>query len=365
MDVRLVVLAGTRPEALKLAPLASTLRSPVAWWWTGQQAAIPLSAAGLPWQRLAAPAHPLRRRQLHDSLRESVAGMLARVQPRAVLVQGDTASAYAGARAACDAGIDVIHLEAGLRSGDLRSPFPEEAYRRVITRIAALHLAPTRLAAAQLRAEGVPEARIMRVGSTAIDGLRDQAKAPASTRHDLLVDIHRRENGGRALGRLAEALGTLASSGLRVSLVTHPNRHWARRWDHALGTRVALRRLPPMERDDWLAEARVARCVLSDSGGAAEELPYLGVPLLVYRRHHERPEAIASGHAQHLCPQAPGALAVRIRALLDTRQWPPAWPFTDDSPYGDGRAGLRAAAAIDAWLAAPAHAPHRDCGVPT
>jgi UDP-N-acetylglucosamine 2-epimerase (non-hydrolysing) len=346
----LLIVAGTRPEALKLLPLAESLALPTRWCWTGQQTSPPPECRQLPWHELPPPAHPLRRRQLEQTLIEHLLATMQLRRPRAVLVQGDTVSAYAGARAAQQLGLPLIHLEAGLRSGDLRSPFPEEAYRRLISRLASWHLAPSARAAEQLRCEGVASAQIRIVGSTAVDGLRAQRLPPGGHSYHLLVDVHRRENAGRVLDRLALGLRALARSGWRIGLSAHPNRSWEQRWSQALGPNHGLQRLPPQNRGQWLALAQAARGVLSDSGGAAEELPYLGVPLLLFRRHGERTEALESGHARWLDPRAAGDLDGVIERALEQQRWPAAWPLSVDSPYGDGRAGARAASAIHAWL---------------
>jgi len=279
-----------------------------------------------------------------------IGSYLRQSRPAAVVVQGDTASAYAGALAAQEFAIPVVHLEAGLRTHDLRSPFPEEAYRRNITRIAALHLAPSALAVQQLLHEGIRLDRIAKIGSTAIDGLRRANPATANRVCDLLVDIHRRENSGRALRRLVDALNKLALSGWRICIAEQPNENWNERWSEALGETCCLTRLPQLDREGWLAQSSASRCVLSDSGAAAEELPYLGVPLLIYRRCCERPEAILSGHARLLSPQAAGLLDDEIENCLRNEDWPPPWPFLPTSPYGDGLAGMRAASVIAGWL---------------
>jgi UDP-N-acetylglucosamine 2-epimerase (non-hydrolysing) len=343
----LLLIAGTRPEAHKLAPLARALAWPHRCCWTGQHPEIPAETVDLDWLQLPSLPHPLPRRQLERALLHSILGLLSRQPAAAVVVQGDTASTHAGAIAARQTGVPLIHLEAGLRSSDLRSPFPEEIYRRRIARIADLHLAPSERAVDQLRAESIPPGRIRLVGSTAVDGVRAlPALQPASARFDLLVDIHRRENAGHALKRLAHALCALAESGWRIGLLAHPNGSWCRRWHEVLGPCDGIQRLPLLSRTEWLALARQARAVLSDSGGAAEELPYLGVPLLVYRHSCERIEAIEDGHAVRIDPHQPLALAARICRAIDRQRWPAAWPFSAASPYGDGRAGRRAALAI-------------------
>jgi UDP-N-acetylglucosamine 2-epimerase (non-hydrolysing) len=252
--------------------------------------------------------------------------------------------------AALDLSIPVIHLEAGLRSYNLRSPFPEEAYRRGITRMAALHLAPSALAVRNLVSEGIRPCRIAQVGSTAIDGLRRVTPVGEPVNCDLLVDIHRRENSNRALRRLAATLKSLAFSGRRICIAEQPNGNWSKRWSQALGADHGLSRLPLLDREGWLVQSKASHCVLSDSGAAAEELPYLGVPLLVYRRCSERPEAINSGHACLLSPWAARPLGAAIERALRKNDWPAPWPLSSDSPYGDGHAGTRAAAAIAAWL---------------
>lgn len=345
----MLLIAGTRPEALKLLPVAAAWPGHLRCCWTGQQQYLPEEAAALPWQRLPALAHPLRRRDLEHSLATALIAFMRRQRPAAVLVQGDTASAFAGAKAANALGLAVIHLEAGLRSGSLRSPFPEEAYRRAIARLADLHLAPSRRAAAQLALEGIAAEAIAVVGSTAVDGLPAPSPRPLLRSGELLVDVHRRENAGRSLDQLASALRALARRGWSVALAAHPNQYWECRWTQALGEQHGVQRLQPMDRKAWLARAGAARAVLSDSGGASEELPYLGVPLLLYRRHSERTEALESGHARWLPPQARGDLDLRIERAVTAEHWPEAWTRAPDSPYGDGLAGVRAAAAIAQW----------------
>jgi UDP-N-acetylglucosamine 2-epimerase (non-hydrolysing) len=292
----------------------------------------------------------MKRADLVAALQVEVGEHLRRSRPAAVVVQGDTASAYAGAMAARGLDIPIVHLEAGLRSENLRSPFPEEAYRRRITRIASLHLAPSALAVEHLVRENIHLGRIVQVGSTAIDGLRTLSSAPVPRSCDLLVDVHRRENAGRVLRHLAGVLKSLALSGWRVCIASQPNDGWNDRWTQVLGDVRDVVRLPLLDRKGWLAQSLASRCVLSDSGAAAEELPYVGVPLLIYRRSCERPEGIHSGHARLLSPSAGCRLDDEIEKALRHENWPAPWPLLPESPYGDGNSGTRAAAAIAAWL---------------
>lgn len=322
--------------------------------WTAQQLQIPDECATWVWQRLSALMHPMSRKQLQTALRQNLLAYCRANRPRAVLVQGDTLSAYAGAYVAAVLDIPLIHLEAGLRSNCLRSPFPEEIYRCRIARLASLHLAPSQLALQTLhdeRARGLVKGQILMVGSTAIDALPAmRALGRPTEAFELVVDVHRRENAGRNLHNLAQALRSFAQSGRRIALLAHPNSQWQSRWQQALGDAHGLHYLPPLSQKQWLAQAMAARLVLSDSGGAAEELPYLGVPLLVFRRATERPEGFASGHCRWLRPAPATDLLASLQAAFADSTWPAAWAFAASSPYGDGQAGPRAATVIASWL---------------
>jgi UDP-N-acetylglucosamine 2-epimerase (non-hydrolysing) len=368
------LIAGTRPEAYKLEPLAAAMGARARRCWTGQHDSIPADLAGVDWVKLPKLAHPLARHALEAGLRQNIVLHLRRC-PGAVVVQGDTASALAGARAARAVDLPLIHLEAGLRSANPRSPWPEELYRRRIARLADFHLVPSRLALSNLLNEGIAPESMAWVGSTAVDGLpacraRDPAAhTPGGSRiecgsrslgtaagrnpgkgYDLLIDVHRRENACRPMQRLAEALRSLAASGWRVGVLSHPNGSWSRSWRAALAGDGAVDHLPLMTRAQWFELASRSRAVLSDSGGAAEELPYLGVPLMVYRRATERPEACATGHAVLLDPTTTDSLEARIRQLLDNTPRLHPWPLCPGSPYGDGHAGQRSARAIRQFL---------------
>jgi UDP-N-acetylglucosamine 2-epimerase (non-hydrolysing) len=345
-------VAGTRPEAHKLAGVARLLAAHVAvrCVWSAQQPTPPPETEDLNWRHLPAPAHPLARRALEASLATQIEREIVRSPHGALLIQGDTATADATARVAGAHEMPLIHLEAGLRSANLRAPFPEEAYRRRIASHALLNLAPHRRAQLALQDQGVAAARCLVIGSTAIDGLA-ALRVARTAQFDVICDVHRRENAGRALQALVDALDRLRRRGARIARLAHPNPRWARAWRHALDGRPDFAPLAPTTRRAWLSLAQSARLVLSDSGGAAEELPYLGVPLLVYRQYCERPEAIEAGLARRVHPRIDHDIFGAIDAALNSAEWPPPWPFAASSPFGDGHASARAAQAIVGRLA--------------
>ena len=355
---RFLAIAGTRAEYLKLLPVLRGLGPDATLLWSHQQD-LPYSAVDgdISMLRLPEVPHPLKRKSLLSELTYNIGEHLTLQRPRLIIVQGDTATALAGTLAANRLGLPVVHLEAGLRSNNFRSPFPEEAYRCAITRMASLHLAPSALARQRLLNEGLQPDHVEVVGSTAVDLVRsafatlqapkscDSPSDQAAKPPQLLIDIHRRENTLRPLSTLIAAVHWLIDHhqwGIRVVRHINPLRA---RWveDSFAGLRVQW--LTEMSNQVWWQQACQASLVLTDSGAALEELPYLGARLCVYRRSTERPQAFATGHAIHILPtsaEAVGALLVAAYA----RTWPAPWSFSSDSPYGDGQAGMRAAAAV-------------------
>jgi UDP-N-acetylglucosamine 2-epimerase (non-hydrolysing) len=277
-------------------------------------------------------------------------------------VQGDTASAALAAVAAYYAGARVIHLEAGLRSGDLRSPFPEEGNRRLIAPLASLHLAPTASAAAHLRAEGIAPDDIVVTGNTGIDALHRQKTHPQRfddpAMEDLvngwsrivLVTVHRRESWGGPLGRVAAAVAetVTARSDVVAVLPLHPNPRVRDEVRAAVGDtdRVVLcEPLPYAQFGRMLARAH---CVVTDSGGVQEEAPALGIPALVVRDTTERAEGVDAGAAR-LVGTRRERVVTELSALLDDPERHREMSRAQ-SLYGDGRAAPRAADAIERLL---------------
>ena len=356
-DVRLVI--GTRPEAIKLAPLAHALRDrglPPTLILTGQHLTLDPGEFGLELY----PAVPLGCPGEEDPNRHVqavTAAMLPLLSPppELLVVQGDTSSALGAALAASLAGVAVAHVEAGLRTHDPRLPWPEEEYRTSIDARADLLFAPTKTAVANLRAEGVA-GEVRMTGNTGIDALKatEARLAPqalvAERLPRILVTCHRRESWGEGLKSIAAALIEIARDGkATIELVLHPNAHVAAMMRQSLDSIREIALIPPCTQIELIRRMREADLMLSDSGGIQEEAPALGTPLLVLRDKTERPEAIASGNAM-LVGTSRDRIVAAVRRLLEhpyerLAMARPAFPF------GDGRAAPRIAAVIERFLA--------------
>ena len=294
----------------------------------------------------------------HRHVRAVTATLLPtlRFGPDLLVVQGDTSSALGAALAGFTAGVPVAHVEAGLRTHDPQFPWPEEEYRTAIDAQAELLFAPTKTAAANLRAEKVP-GKIHVTGNTGIDAvLTAAATLPAPTKRSgrsILVTCHRRESWGEGLESIAAALRQLASD-VKVDFVLHPNRWVAERMRSLLGPNRSITLLEPCDHQELLQRMRSSDLVLSDSGGMQEEAPALGVPLLVLREKTERPEGVAVGNAILVGTSTDRIVEVTRRLLGDSAAL--AAMSRPSFPYGDGKAGPRIAGIIERWLAAN----HRD-----
>jgi UDP-N-acetylglucosamine 2-epimerase (non-hydrolysing) len=370
-DSLVLVIAGTRPEAIKVAPVIRALRAhrrlQALVVNSGQhRAAVDAAFAefgirsdvDLP----VLPALPnLARSCMH--LRAEIAAVAARHRPRCVAVQGDTLTAYAAARAARESGFAVAHVEAGLRTESASDPFPEEWFRRRIARVADIHFAPTRAAAAHLRAEGVPAAAIHCTGNTGIDSLRwmldrlgrrsDRASAP---RDRVLITLHRRENHDRNADVVCRALTRLAAArpDLRMLFPVHPNPRVSGPIRRRLGSHPSFDLVAPMPYREFIDAAARAALIVSDSGGIQEEAPHLGTPLLVPRCNTERPEGIATGFVRLVAIDEEAIVAAALDALVAPRR--PALPIDETAPFGAGDAASRIVGVLDAVLAERAFA---------
>jgi UDP-N-acetylglucosamine 2-epimerase (non-hydrolysing) len=276
--------------------------------------------------------------------------------PDLLIVQGDTSSALGAAQAGFDRGVPVAHVEAGLRTGDPASPWPEESYRTAIDAQATLLFAPTDGAAANLAIETVPGA-VFVTGNTGIDAFRaaEEMLPPRLLRErhrpQLLVTCHRRESWREGLQAIAEALRSLARTAIAdIRFVLHPNPHVARSMRGLLAGHERIELVDPCGHSAMLALMRDADLILSDSGGMQEEAPGMGVPLLVLRDKTERPEGLASGNAL-LVGTDPKRIFAEVERLLRD---PLALAAMGKRafPFGDGRAAGRIAGLVGEWLEA-------------
>jgi UDP-N-acetylglucosamine 2-epimerase (non-hydrolysing) len=363
--VRILLVLGTRPEAIKLAPVARALEALAP---RSCRVCATAQHRELLDRALAdfalRPDHSLNLMRRDQTLHhvaaktiERLAPILRAERPDFVVVQGDTTSAAAAALAAVYAGIPVAHVEAGLRTGDLRRPFPEEANRRVIDAVSALHFAPTEAARRNLLREGTPAARVFVTGNTVVDALKRILARPAPPevgeclerlgarrgRKLVLVTAHRRESFGRPFTRVLAAVRALAASreDVGIAFVSHPNPNVLGAARRALSGRARIALLAPLGYAAMAHLLKASALVLTDSGGLQEEAASLGVPTLVLREETDRPEAVAAGVAR-LVGTDPARIARAAKALLDA---PARGRRRRAGLYGDGRAGERIA-----WL---------------
>lgn len=365
-EVLLVV--GTRPEAIKLLPVYQALRArgaEVAVMTTGQHREMvdPLmQAIGFaPTLSLSIEEGAPSLSQLSSRLLSAFDEPLRSRRPAWIVVQGDTTSVAMGALAGYYHDIPVAHVEAGLRTGRRREPFPEELNRQIVGRIASLHFAPTESARANLLREDIDDATIHVVGNTVVDALRDirarvlptladdPAVAPIlrSDRPLMLVTAHRRESHGRGLADLAEALARLAreeGDDLQIAFPVHLNPAASRPIRDRLSGVPGVHLLPPLLYPQFLRLLARATLVLTDSGGVQEECAVLGIPLLVARSVTERAEAIDCGVGELVGVNADLIFASARRLLRDPAAR--AARSVPSNAFGDGHAGERIASLL-------------------
>lgn len=369
MTKRVMLVYGTRPEAIKMAPVIFELRrsaqlTPVVVL-TGQHRSM-LEQVNHDFH--ISPDHDLEIMEPGQTLQhitvrtlEGVSELLRAERPDVVLVQGDTTSAFSAALAAFYEQIPVAHLEAGLRTGDMYSPYPEETNRRLITRLASLHLAPTPVSRENLLREDVDDRSVVVTGNTIIDALLwtvrqarpfsnprlqaiEQSGAPM-----LLVTAHRRESWGEPMQLVSKALAeiSLQMPELQIVLPVHPNPVVrASLLPQLRGPNVTI--LEPLPYLEFARLMAISSIVLTDSGGVQEEAPSLGKPVLVMRDSTERPEGIAAGTAR-LVGTSPTDIIDAVETLL---REPDAYQAMAKAinPYGDGRAAGRTVEALTFFL---------------
>jgi UDP-N-acetylglucosamine 2-epimerase (non-hydrolysing) len=367
--MKLLFVFGTRPEAIKLAPVIRALAERPQFECricaTGQHRELLPQLLDLfelkpDWNLdVMRPGQDLA--YLTGSVLSGVSGVLETWRPDRVVVQGDTTSTFAGALAAFYHHVPVAHVEAGLRTGDIYSPWPEEVNRRLVTSLADLHFAPTPRAREALLGERVPSDNILVTGNTGIDALlwiADQletvgeigARTEAAVREQcpgidnkrvILLTGHRRESFNGGLGRVARAIGRIAlRPDVAVVFPAHPNPNVRQAFD-LLSARKNIHLIEPVDYPELVFLLKRCHLVVTDSGGIQEEAPSFGKPLLVTRETTERPEAMELGLAR-LVGTDENALYDAMCVLLDD---PEAYARMNRvaSPYGDGRASQRIA----------------------
>ena len=360
---RVLLVVGTRPEAIKLAPVALRLkREPEVFdtvvCATGQHREMLDSALEL---FGLAPDVDLDLMRPGQTLNAIAAGVferfertLADVEPDWVLIQGDTTTAMAAALAAFHRRVPVGHVEAGLRTGDFDNPFPEEMNRRVADLVSAAHFAPTPRSAAALRREGAAAATVHVTGNTVVDALEwiaEHSEAPDGEPM-VLVTTHRRESFGAPMRRVLRAVGRLARRFPELTFIfpVHPNP--AVREAAAVLREVAnVRLVEPADYRQLVAWMRSCRIILTDSGGIQEEAPTFGKPTLVLRETTERPEGIEAGVAKLVGTDEELIFREAERLLTDADRY--AAMARTGNPYGDGRAADRIADVLAGRAAEP------------
>ncbi|PLZ04365.1 UDP-N-acetylglucosamine 2-epimerase (non-hydrolyzing) [Burkholderia sp. WAC0059] len=367
--MRILSIFGTRPEAIKMAPLVRRLEAE-----PGVQSVVCVTGQHQTMLRQVldlfgiVPDHDLEAMTADQTLNGLAArlfagldGVLAAVAPDRVLVHGDTTTSAAGALAAFHRRIPVGHVEAGLRTGNLHEPWPEEMNRRVVDVVSDLLFAPTASAAANLRAEALGGRAIV-TGNTVIDALRlmcaqldgdaalrarldAQLPFPDDGKPIVLVTGHRRESFGAGFAHICAALAALAQTGrMRIVYPVHLNPNVRGPVLAALGNVPHVHLTEPLEYAGFVRLMQRAALVLTDSGGVQEEAPSLGKPVLVMRDVTERPEALAAGTVR-LVGTDREAIVAAVMALVDDEDERRAFARRVN-PYGDGRASERIVAAL-------------------
>jgi UDP-N-acetylglucosamine 2-epimerase (non-hydrolysing) len=365
--LRLLCVFGTRPEAIKLCPLIRELRSRPADFQV--RVCVTAQHRGMLDQVLDAfgvtPDHDLDLMQPGQTLSALTGRILCAMEevldsyrPELVIVQGDTATTLGASLAAFYHRIPIAHVEAGLRTGDMQQPFPEEMNRVVTARLASLHFAPTPAAAANLAAEGVTGSRIHVTGNTGIDAVlyvRDRLESgelPAGEgagvtngRRTILVTSHRRESFGPGFARVARALARIADrTDVEIVYPVHRNPQVLGPAHELLGGRGNIRLIEPLAYVPFVDLMRRSYFLITDSGGIQEEAPSLGKPVLVLREKTERPEAVEAGTVKLVGTDEERIVEEGLRLLDDTAEY--SRMTRVHNPYGDGQACRRIAAIL-------------------
>ena len=367
---RVIAVLGTRPDAIKLALVIQDLRRRSAEFetvvvHTGQHRTMLDQVLEHFKIKPDLNLDVMRPNQTLSMLTcrvlDAVENACLRFEPKIVLVQGDTTTAFGAALAAYYCKIPVGHIEAGLRSHDIYNPFPEEANRRFISVVAQIHFAPTALSRDALLGEGVPAAKIVVTGNTVVDALRGLSQLPHSWENTplasipvdhsrlVLVTSHRRESWGSDQESMCLALKDLVSRhpDIRVIYPVHMNPNVRSTINALLGGIDRIHLTEPLDYITFVSLLRRCFMVLTDSGGIQEEAPTFHKPVLVLRKVTERPEAAQFGMAKIIGMSREGIFREAERLLSDTEEYKQM--SEGENPYGDGRASERIVETLTRW----------------
>ena len=352
---RFLCVVGTRPEAIKMAPVILELsaHARVTTLCSGQHTKLaeePLKWFGIMPDDTIRVAKSRTLTTLTAALLPAMERMIAKHQPDVVVAQGDTTTVLVAALTAFYTDIPFAHVEAGLRTRNLRAPFPEEFNRIAADRLARWHFCPTRGAAANLRAEGIDPAHIIITGNTGIDALRLALErlppAPANKlgMRRILLTAHRRENQGLRMEAICRAIVALVQEfdDIEFAIPVHPNPEVRATFERLRVAHERVRLMPPLSYPRLVAEMARAHLIVTDSGGIQEEAPFLKKPVLVMRDVTERPEAVELGVARLVGAETASIVGAVRELLTDADAY--AKMAAGGSPYGDGYAAARISA---------------------
>ncbi len=373
---KILFIFGTRPEAIKLCPVIRHFREK--WPHLGVRICITAQHREMLDQVMrvfdVVADRDLNAMRPGQTLASATARILAELEPvlaqekpDLVLVQGDTATTLSGALAAFYSRIPLGHIEAGLRTGDLQQPFPEEMNRVVVSRLAQMHFAATPAAAANLLAEGIDGTNVTVTGNTGIDAvlcMRDRLESGGiqgpdwsfldQSRKLVLVTAHRRESFGEGFERICQGIQKIASrSDVQVVYPVHPNPNVSEPVYRHLSNHANISLIEPLDYVSFVDLARRSYLILTDSGGVQEEAPSLGKPVLVLREKTERPEAVEAGTSTLVGTDVAKIVDNTTCLLDDAAEYGRRQRI--HNPYGDGRASERIAAYISAFFESTLH----------
>ncbi len=366
------VIVGTRPEAIKMAPIINILKEKQNEWncyviSTAQhrdlldQAFRTFSIQSDYDLNIMTQGQSIA--QVTERAINGLDNILSNIIPDIVLVQGDTTTTFTGALAAFYNKIKVAHIEAGLRTRNKYSPFPEEINRRLTTQLSDLHFTPTNTSKINLLKEGIDEKNIYISGNTVIDAMLTISNRPDHDHDDdllrlnirnnkrlILVTLHRRESFGRPLENILKAISKLASkySNARIVYPVHPNPNVKTKAEQYLGNLHNVDLIPPLDYEPFIKILKKAYFVITDSGGVQEEAPSLGIPILVTREETERPEAIEAGAALIVGSNEQQIIYEATKLMEDQKHYECMKKAVN--PYGDGKAAERIESRLRAFL---------------